>query len=270
MPAFLLLTSLLSLFAATVVAETCQTAAHDPVPNMCSSLASTPFCVNTAAQGATPAYQCKQCGNNCDCPIGQYCVKQPGPSVGTCVDLETTILGRPCNPFWVRVGLLGSEPEQVVPVKDVNDRLVCGIPVFHANNSFWYYEWLGHCDMGVCKQCANLGGEVDEFFGYMMNPQTLQCPGRECRDAEIVLTPYAQPWTIVDEIMPKGVPGAILVFVVFIFIVVFIRCINDCRGAKRLRNGAYNVLRDVRTDLDNPEDEFVVAPGGVSSSEKTK
>lgn len=247
-------------------AETCQTAAHDAVPNMCASLAATPFCVNTAAVGATPAYQCKQCADNCDCPIGQYCVKKSGPNVGTCLDLETAIMGRPCNPFWVRVALLGSDtPTQVVPVKDVDDRLVCGIPVFHVGNgSFSYYEWLGHCDMGVCKQCGNLGSEVDEFFGYMMNPQTLQCPGRECKDAAIVLTPYAQPWTIVDEIMPKGVPSAILVTLVFIFVVMLIRCIRDCRGVKRT---AYNALHDVRTELDNPADEFVVTSAPPAKNE---
>lgn len=266
--------ALLFAFAvATAAAETCQTSAHDPVPNMCASLAEKPFCVNTAAEGATPNYQCKQCATNCDCPIGKYCVKTSGPNVGTCVTLETTILGRPCNPFWVPMALFGAEPAaHEVPVKDVDDRMVCGIPVFRANSSFWYYEWLGYCDMGVCKQCGNIGAEADELFGYMMNPQTLQCPGRECKDATIVLTPYAQSWTIVDELMPKGVPSAILVFVIFIFIVVFARSICDCRNPKQLKQDAYRVLTDVRTELDNPGADYdtVSFPSSSNSAAANK
>jgi len=220
---------------------------------MCAAAPGTPFCVNTADEDNEPDYRCAQCGNNCDCPIGQYCVKAAGLDTGSCKALESDIIGRPCNSFWVRVNLLGSESEQVIPVKDVDDKMVCGIPVFMTNGSFSYYEWLGYCDMGVCKQCGNLGGEVDEIFGYIMNPQTLQCPGRECRDATIVATEYAQSWTIVDEIMPKGVPTAILVFLVFIFFFQFFRCVRDCRGFKR---GPYRLLDEIRTELNDTDAEL--------------
>ncbi|KAH3756752.1 hypothetical protein Pelo_11428 [Pelomyxa schiedti] len=186
-----------------------------PVPNKCVGTPLTPFCVLRKG-----VYVCAACESNCDCPIGQYCVKEEDSNVtGSCVALEEDILGKPCNQF-----LLALDRRMTVetPVKGVNEELVCGKPIFNSTGGFVTYDWLGYCEKGVCVECPNLGEPVIDFISFAANPSALLCPGRECKMNKVQQNAEATKNVLID--IPQGISAAILAFVIIITFLSFFMC----------------------------------------------
>jgi hypothetical protein len=97
-----------------------------------------------------PDWRCGLCSENCDCQIGDYCVKSSGPDAGNCVSLaKSGKLGTACVIFGGP-----DQPNSKLPRLGIDDRLVCGLAVYNLTTSeFVAYEWLGDCARGICREC---------------------------------------------------------------------------------------------------------------------
>ncbi|KAH3764621.1 hypothetical protein Pelo_3550 [Pelomyxa schiedti] len=199
------------------------------VPNDCVPVSGKPFCVNSV---------CSECQGNCDCPIGKYCRKQQGlTDSGTCVSIDTSIFGTPCNPFTLWVDPTSTVPIEV-PTVDTAET-VCGVPVFNPENltQFLFYEWLGYCTMGACAQCENAGLTINTFMATISNPSALMCPGTQCKAGEIVASILAQKYTWATTI-PQGISFGTLLFVMVLTVLCAFMCLALwkpclCRGSKK-------------------------------------
>jgi hypothetical protein len=122
-----------------------------PIPNACFQSRSGPNCMNIGTSDVEPVWVCRPCSHNCDCNIGEYCMKGPTLKAGQCVavDTEDSRIGNPCTMFGIP-GSVGS----VVPTLGVDDKLVCGSPIFSVNGTFLRYDWIGDCFRGVCRECG--------------------------------------------------------------------------------------------------------------------
>jgi len=210
-----------------------------PQPNKCQSTPDTPFCVDISNH-STHNYVCRACVMNCDCDLTQYCIKDSsaGANRGTCTDLDpgsNTVWNQPCNNFVSPYAFGSLTPEEVAtPVKGVNDKMVCGKPVFLSNNSFGFYEWLGFCDQGACKQCASYGDYLGPSVALLMSqdPSFLMCVGRACQGGNLVIPVYAQEPgdTNINVDLPTGIDAAILVFVIFLCIMNLFLCVCSIKG----------------------------------------
>jgi len=171
-------------------------------------------------------------------------VKSQGPNRGTCSPLDQnpakSVWNQPCNEFvssWA-LGLVGAVGDVPVPELGVNDKMVCGKPVFYENGTFDFYEWLGFCDQGQCKQCASVGQYLGPSMALMMHgdPSFLLCVGRECTGGKLAIADYAvdtsapdyNPTVNVD--LPTGIEAAILVFVIFLCLMNGTTCICSLKS----------------------------------------
>jgi len=192
--------------------------------NLCTNPTSS-ACVNVAPLGQAPDYKCRQCYQNCDCGLGNYCIKSSGPNIGTCQPLESNILGAVCNSFDSPSD--GSLPGRGdVPLKfptyGVDDQRVCGVPVFMNNTInntvvFQFYEWLGYCQQGICQQCVNIGQDLDQQLAFLYehtDSSTILCPGRVCTAGILYAASFASSSITANVTLDTGVNTAILVFVI--------------------------------------------------------
>jgi len=206
--------------------------------NLCESVLGKPFCVNVDPENAT-RFECRECDQNCDCPIHKYCVKKLGEARGTCRQLEEAKWDTPCNLFDPTTIPHGFDENQRFPKLGVNDKLVCGLPVFdNVTSKFLFYEWLAFCGEGKCAECASLGSYRDQFqeFEGMTQPSSLLCPQRECIGQKLQVPSYAVPAKEIFNIkIPKeteGVTGAILFFVIAIWLIQVLMCFCWFRRAR--------------------------------------
>jgi hypothetical protein len=138
-------------FATFVIATSAVTFCVDDLghssDNLCIDSEDGPNCMNRGTE-AIPSWECATCAVNCDCPIGHYCVKTPGPDAGTCVSLASRDrIGGSCIDFDV----------VHTPTRGVDELLLCGEPIFAISTTdarFLGYEWLGACIGGTCRECA--------------------------------------------------------------------------------------------------------------------
>jgi hypothetical protein len=115
------------LFAASASAISCAGPSDEPHENYCADQfdpetgRAIPNCANVGTASA-PDWQCKRCAVNCDCDVGEYCVRGPGPSAGDCATLSSSgKLGAPCTQFGFP-GTIGAR----VPTYGEDDGAVCG------------------------------------------------------------------------------------------------------------------------------------------------
>lgn len=196
-----------------------------------------PNCINIGID--KPEFVCAECSKNCDCPINTYCVKSFNNTLrGSCqpLDPEGIILNRPCNSFTTATD--ASRPSAPVsPKKDVDDQLVCGIPLFEDDGTFLYYEWIGYCRQGKCRACAPYGPDQERQLGYLYeyDISTLYCPGRDCVGGEWTVPDFAVD---VDERplylsvnSPTAINGTILGFVIVITLANLVMCFCSVRNS---------------------------------------
>ena len=231
--------------AADAAAKSCVGPQNSPYDNYCSGEYDeetghkTPNCVNVGTQ-ATPDWRCARCAVNCDCPPGDYCVKTPGPSAGTCVSLASTSkIGAVCTSFS-----LPGTPGARTPIKGVDEVSMCGAAIFDsATERFLQYEWLGNCVGGKCKECAGSNiawavavsaqmvpgmSDAATSNGSAWDAGRLVCDDRMCSRGYIVAE---TPWYL--DMLPTGVVTGILVFVILIFLVIVIAATVECCSRHR-------------------------------------
>lgn len=196
----------------------------------------TPNCVNRGTQIA-PDWRCARCAVNCDCPVGQYCVRTPGADAGDCETLESTgKIGETCTAF----GLVGATGARV-PVRGVDDGSLCGSAIYdERTGAFASYEWLGSCVQGKCSECAGdavswsiaitaqivpglAGASREGNMTGAWDGGSLVCDGRVCDRGVLVAQP---PWFW--DYFPTGAITALVVFVILIFAVLFIWFAMEC------------------------------------------
>jgi hypothetical protein len=222
-------------FVAVVCARSCQNQDGEPMPNLCSTEKNAPFCINTAKFAKTPSYQCRQCATNCDCDPGCYCAMHDEDKKGECKKIEGDIIGRPCIQFW-------PYHELNYPELDVNDLMVCGVPVFNSSSQpteFLYYDWLGYCDMGVCRSCLDTlmeGGLEDTYdIPSNMRTQLMLCPDRICSGNEWIPAEEGVVWGIVKMAGDNGTDVANLLFTIAISFILLTMCIRQIRNSRQDR-----------------------------------
>jgi len=116
--------------------------------------------------------------------------------------------------------------------------------VYSPNNSLDFYEWIGYCDQGSCRQCANFGQEVDKSTvwlayvtsGLALNPNIVLCPGRTCN--QFVIWPTVEAKNI---IIGSGINGAILFFVIVITLANMFMCLCAFRNWRARKTAAQKV-----------------------------
>lgn len=254
------------LFASTAAAKSCAGPGNVPYDNYCSGETDpetgrdAPNCVNSGTR-ASPAWVCGECAVNCDCGIGEYCIKTPGPSAGKCARLsETGKIGGPCTSFALR-GTPGARD----PVKDVDDLGVCGISIFSdADGSFLGYEWLGGCLLGRCAECigdtaswaiattAQIVPGMSSFanvanLSSAWDGGSLICSERYCDAGKIV---GSTSWFY--EVYPTGVLTGILVFVIFIFTgIVCVGFVQYCSTKRMFRSAMEEAGKKLRRGVNS-------------------
>jgi hypothetical protein len=275
------------LFAvATVAAGTTTTCSSPSSDNACATAAdditgiAQPNCVNVGTY-TTPVWECRQCAVNCDCQPGEYCIRAPGPTAGTCTLLSGTgKIGASCTSF----GLVGT-PGARVPVKDVDDRAVCGSPLFDdgASGDFIGYEWLGYCSMGKCTACVGdtLAWEIATAArnvpgmslaatsnGSAWDGGSLVCGGRYCYYGNVV----AAPSWFYGVVYPAGAISGILAFVILIFVTDVIAtgahwCARCCRRRKRSEDGRKQRIEELRRHAEQEmEDLEIPVPPNIQKN----
>jgi len=203
--------------------------------NICLNVTGKPFCVNVVPD-PEQHFVCRQCQKNCDCGLEYYCVKSTaGSERGNCKLIETDKIDTPCNNFdeLDPVGRFVVEPK--TPTFGVDDKLVCGIPIFDSLNKFTLYEWLGSCTQGKCKVCSSLGPIYTQELDYLSQglDDTLFCPGRVCVGSKLQMSQYAvesSQFQIFQTV--EGINGTILAFVILLTLFNFVMCICSVRASR--------------------------------------
>jgi len=212
--------------------------------NMCYEQQGTPFCVNIGEGEKVDNFVCRECIQNCDCVLDKYCVKKLGSSRGNCKDIEKDKINTACNNFdeLELIGRLIENPK--TPIYGIDDKLVCGIPVFLNDSKevkFEFYEWLGSCMQGKCKLCTPVGPTYTQELDFMMQDQkdSLFCPGPVCIGGQLQLGSYAidpeefHPLLRIQTV--EGINGAILAFVVILCFFNLIMCVCSVRASRNPR-----------------------------------
>jgi len=218
------------------------------VANLCMNVPGRPNCINIAPTTEAPKFVCRECDQNCDCPVDSYCVKSTGKNAkneterGNCkkIDPNTTEtrIGKPFIRFnFVEHDRYLEEPK--IPIKGVDDQLVCGIAIFSDLDTFDGYEWLGYCKQGICRTCASWGPDLDQTLNYYQEhePSSLLCPGRSCVGGQLTTPDWAQEkentqkttWISVQT--PESINAAILAFVVLLTLMNAVMCMCTVRNS---------------------------------------
>jgi len=200
-----------------------------------------PYCVNIGDSNQ-PKFVCRECEQNCDCPLDSYCVKSQKASNsvserGTCKKIDTTDgrIGKPCIQFNFKdAQRVGLQPKY--PTLGVDEKLVCGLAVFDIADTFDFYEWLGYCKQGICKKCAAWGPELEQTLNYFQEyePSSLLCAGRTCIGSELATADHAkekEEKTWVNVTTPESINGAILAFVILITLLNSVMCLCTVRNS---------------------------------------
>jgi hypothetical protein len=225
---------LLSGFATASIQDIdCSTPAG-PSDNACTS--QLPNCMNVASNVVIPSWKCRRCAANCDCPLGEYCSKTPGPDSGTCIAINSIgKIGAPCSAFG----------NGRVPILGMDDEMVCGLPIFSSvDGSFLTYEWLGDCRNGKCYEC---GGDAISWtidLSFQLTPRvekydtadnasrgawdggSLVCDGRYC-SAGIIFQSGSDDWF--GEYYSSGLVGGICACVWILFVMILFAALAECR-----------------------------------------
>jgi len=197
-----------------------------------------PNCVNAGSESA-PAWRCARCARNCDCDIGDYCVKTPGPSAGRCEPVAGTMrIGATCTEF---------APGGPAPRRGVDDAFLCGDAAFSdATSEFLGYNWLGSCSRGACSACA--GDAVSHAVALVADVAanatgagawgdggSLLCADRMC-DGGAVVPADAAPFM---DAFPTAVSCATLALVAAMCLLSLAYCARACvaraRNSRQIR-----------------------------------
>lgn len=284
---------------ADAAAKSCAGPNNVPYDNYCYSETdsdghSAPNCVNSGTLAA-PVWTCGRCAVNCDCGVGEYCVKTPGPSAGSCKTVASTEkIGAACTSF-----ALAGTPGARNPKEGVDDASLCGGAIFSdADGTFITYEWIGSCASGKCVECAgdpaawaiattaqivpglttaivpavNTTAISVAMATILRDTGSMICSDRYCESGVFVqvrflclrqnqsfLLTTAKDTSWFWELYPTGVMSGILVFVIFIFLLmlgaVAIQCCTNFRR-RSSRGGATKLPTDNSAfELEIPDDD---------------
>jgi len=131
----------LSVYAVAFAQTSCNDAIDDWSLQCVQINQNKPFCTIEDPTQPSPVLRCTQCrpGNLCDCPLGQYCSIEPGPTRGTCVNFAA--FGKSCLPY----------PNRILLNNSFSPNLKCA-DLFSINGVL-FPNFEGTCYDGICRFC---------------------------------------------------------------------------------------------------------------------